>query len=574
MISKDDAGKRFFAYFALTAENVDDIIVSLNDRAIYKFQIVNNLALDTGGESILLAYAWSGKGKKRRFFWKSGSTGVWRAGTGFDDPRKGSARFKKGQDENLGYIFETQVHGKLEVELSKILKALTTKDVLFKYPTFLTEFFFDTTVKKPPVKKDDVLDYFCNKDNSKGIWKEYTAEVAYDEAKLFKDRVELKKTSHIDPKVLLKPPIPRDPKHPIELDPKHITYTTKMGVTKFQESSGLSNFLKQDLEVWQPILNCLNRPITGDSYKFYFDLLKTDVNVDIYEILSPKGNIRIEIANTSMEKEVTYISKKDSKEVTKKTRVCWIKSVYFSKDLSSFGNYTKYPNDLSFLPQKIMDYDSQISKEVIRKNFNEKVGAPYTSLVVYNEKYNHLIRSYKQKKGFSTIYDTVYIEPVDLEVLIKIYTGNKVFIALHIYKLLMSACNKYLAYNTGGISMLFSSHGKTGKARCEAFMEELGKVDKMDLDSIDVLFKNLFVSNKVGSTVFTSNIGVSGHSLFTYVCNEIYQAITEADDYYEIHDRIKSPIMQLLFFMRTQEIGLPITNEKTLKSLLESLGKV
>lgn len=118
------------------------------------------------------------------------------------------------------------------------------------------------------------------------------------------------------------------------------------------------------------------------------------------------------------------------------TNPVWLKTVFMG-NVSSFGNYTSYPLELSFLPQKALEYTGQIIEErheyarSVKYRGEERYGEEnqYALLTAHNEKYNFLIREYKRLNDINCIYKTLELRLAETdETYLKIFQLLKISI--------------------------------------------------------------------------------------------------------------------------------------------------
>lgn len=216
-------------------------------------------------------------------------------------------------------------------------------------------------------------------------------------------------------------------------------------------TTDLARKIKEDDALWGAIKSCLNNNIVG-SYEFKHDLLDSDCICNIYKIDSnhPTYACYVEIAREKTPRNIRYKSNTGF-EYTANTPICWVKNVYLNDnnnsyagsgeswgEITSFGNYKRYAEDLWFLVQKPIEYIVQsynlseagpgevdaakFSPMLSRMGIDAKVkggtqmGAKidpykntinsYVYLALYNEKYSPLIQEYKIRHKFTLFKST------------------------------------------------------------------------------------------------------------------------------------------------------------------------
>ncbi|WP_158997407.1 hypothetical protein [Pigmentibacter ruber] len=338
----------------------------------------------------------------------------------------------------------------------------------------------------------------------------------------------------------------------------------------FQKDVVFANEIKDDDVLWGVINQCLNNgPIK--RYKFYHEILKENCITEIYGL----KNIYIEIARTEKTKNLNFCSKSGLATHSVNSPICWVKNVYIWENaqlvtseeewgnVSTFGNYSDYADDLWFLVQKPMDYIFQCVPKNVQYILNsaendcinlKKIGYykssnifannfynnfKYVSLAFYNEKYSKLIQEYKKKNNFQLFKSKS--NKFNLTKLIKTLTepDNLQKIVL----LLIHGCQTY--------KFLHKNEDSTGTRRCKDFIKILQEnFNVITYDKLGNIMHDLFSENRIGNTCYTENkwfgrILTNENSLFTVCARSLLnlQEYKEAVDSFDKNNPIKIAYM-------------------------------
>lgn len=362
----------------------------------------------------------------------------------------------------------------------------------------------------------------------------------------------------------------------------------KLSQVAFQESVSnkkgelsLANILKKD-SIWSKITPCLNSKI--GEYEFQHDAMGRDCISYIYELSSDKYHVFIEIAQTKEAMSIQHKSLDLTEVHNVVTPVCWVKNVYLSRDVSTFGNYSAYADDLWFLVQKPIDYVEQASLEKKLENVNisgitsrqgvysgkvkkadgtvgYKVdgnknalfsGTKYILLAFYNEKYSPLIADFKSRIGMSSFKritkNKIRLDRFIVEEIFNKYNLPSVGfdhdahrkVALSV----VNGCAEYLGRYEQGKQ---GKHGGTdGKVRANALLDCTFEAIDKDFSGIENniaklsfdLFRTGMCNNKGKKTSIFSGINSNEGSLFGFLTNQLLAN----EDYIEAcnaHERVR-----------------------------------
>jgi hypothetical protein len=506
-------------FYAITTGKEDYVDVTICEIGNHQFLLIEDLMVISHDHPITFAFYKKKDGKVllARYFWCSRSEGCWRSGTGFRpaQDREGNkyydffGGFIKGQEHIFGggYTFETQIHPVLEEKLSERYRDRLKKETLATID--LNKDITDKAIKDCLIRPQDTVNL-----PSTNILKQYMDEV--------------KIVAVLDEKI-------RDKTFTQSLEKSH-------GATTIQElaqpkNPTLKEFKKSTSELWQALIGCLElSPINKKPYSYYSELLekmylkkqpeeyKKNVNVESYLLQKQTGkvleNVVIEMAYTSNSYDMAFKNKALTMTYRVNSPICWVKSVYLPEDISSFGNYGKYPWDLCFLPQKPMDYDKQIS-DYLKKRESTKPDEDYTSLALCNEKYSPLVRAFKIIKGFNMIKTTAAYATIE-----EYLRGlNNAEFLVYLKTKLVQSCVNYLDYNRENPSVV---HGSKGRNRVTSFIDVI--FDAQSYADLSKATYELFVKNTVKGTCYTSwagtgKIATRASSYIVFFCDALYETM-------------------------------------------------
>jgi len=506
-------------FYAITTGKEDYVDVTICEIGNHQFLLIEDLMVNYHEHPITFAFYKKKDGQKllARYFWCSRSEGCWRSGTGFRpaQDREGHkyydlfGGFIKGQEHVFGggYTFETQIHPVLEEKLSERyrdrveLKTLETIDL-------------NRDIKDQPIKQYLIRPQDTSNMPTTNILKQYMDEV--------------KIVAVLDEKI-------RDKTFSESLE-------KSSGAVAIQEQAHpknptLKEFKKSTSELWQTLIGCLEvSPINKKPYSYYSELLekmylkkkpedyRKNVNVESYLLQKQTGkvveNVVVEMAYTVNSYDMQFRNKSLTMTYQVNSPICWVKSVYLPGEVSSFGNYGKYPWDLSFLPQKPMDYDKQISV-YLKKRESTKPDDDYTSLALCNEKYSPLVRAFKILKGFNMIKTTAAYATIE-EYLRGL--NNPEFL-VYLKTKLVQSCVNYLDYNRENPSVV---HGSKGRNRVTSFIDVI--FDAPSYADLNKATYELFVNNTVKGYCYTSWVGTGkiatrASSYIVFFCDALYETM-------------------------------------------------
>jgi hypothetical protein len=603
----------------LTSDVDGALAVMFAPRTNLQFQVVTDVMFNLSGRDILFGYAvnpsvkdaYAGM-KALRFFWRSNSEGIWRAGTGFED----TGRLIKGQDEDSGYVFETQIALPLQNRLSELATALTACRYDFD-PTpetqnpFRTEF-ATTPPTLPPlieVKSDESIviepeatveskepkppprhfflglpiDYYnylvraLKPDGATqreaGIVDDYCAVVTYQETGLL---------AATDCGGLVLPY--QDRSIPL----------LECGSTLYQGNTVMAKVLKDDYRLWDIILPCLQDPV-GEPVMIRHRLFACQVIAETFRLRNgTNGFVFIELAWLLGTFRVKWLKQRGtgSPELQERDTCCaWVNSVHLSDQVSSYGNYTVYPRDFSFLPQKPIDYETQVDPVLLRKaklssyevsdgkeiktvteaeyegDFLAIEGATrsladsgwvmgYQHLFVFNEKYNWLVREYKRRLAgfFSVVYDQGFKSGVE-----------KLF-ALRFAAGITDACQRYRAQPSLNPNSVGSKRAKYLADKVAANPRSLAHLDQA---FVGVIVRNEGVSGGLQIVVTSTTAG----SLLDFLLKGLLGCPTIPNPQQPILRAIarNSPLMTLCLEMREDDWEAASLNDDERKAALKLL---
>lgn len=506
-------------FYAITTGKEDYVDVTICEIGNHQFLLIEDLMVISHDHPVTFAFHKKKDAQKllARYFWCSRSEGCWRSGTGFRpaQDRDGNkyydlfGGFVKGQEHIFGggYTFETQIHPILEEKLSERYRDRLKKKTLAKID--LNKDIPDKAIKEYLIRPQDTANM-----PSTNILKQYMDEV--------------KIVPVLDEKI-------RDKTFTKSLEKSR-------GATTIQElaqskNPTLKEFKKSTSELWQTMIGCLEiSPINKKPYSYYSELLekmylkkqpeeyRKNVNVESYLLQKQTDkvleNVVIEMAYTLNAYDLVFKNKALTMTYRVNSPICWVKSVYLPEDISSFGNYGKYPWDLCFLPQKPMDYDKQIS-DYLKKRESTKPDDDYTSLALCNEKYSPLVRAFKMIKGYNMIKTTAAYATIE-EYLRGL--NNPEFL-VYLKTKLVQSCVNYLDYNRENPSVV---HGSKGRNRVTSFIDVI--FDATSYADLNKATYELFVKNTVKGTCYTSWVGTGkiatrASSYIVFFCDALYETM-------------------------------------------------
>lgn len=539
-----------------------------------EFLIIVDSIMSNGGHPFAFAFYKKGNQLLSRYFWCSRSEGCWRAGTGFRPAKDKDGNklydffggFIKGQEHVFGggYTFETQIHPVLEKKLSDLYNARETTTAIEKID-------FNKDITSKAIKEFLIRPEDTDNIPSKNILNKYMAEVQIVPA--LDDKVHDKEFSKSLEKA---------------------SGATTMQKMAQQEKNYLSDFKKANSPLWQLLVTCLEQsPLNKVPYGYHSDLLKQNVKVESYLLPKQAGmvlkNVVVEIAYTENAVDMEFRNKAKTMTYKINSPLCWVKSVYIPGDLSSFGNYKMYPWDLSFVPQKPMDYDFQISA-YLRSRESTKPGDNYTSLTLFNEKYSPIIQEFKRRKGFPPIKTTVAYVEID-----RYLRGldNPEFV-MDLAVNIMESCKDYLDFNRANPSV---AHGSTGRKRVLAFFDKI--YNCKTYAEINKITYDLFVKNTVDGKCYTSSyllfstgkIATRASSYIVYFCDALYKTmVSDITGFFDedaklskigkfkldIKDKkvkgMEHALTRAAIYMKTNNVPSHCTNSATLEGIIKAMA--
>lgn len=559
------------------SRGTENINVSLCEIGEHQFLLIDDSILIYSAHPMMFGFY-----KKKndneilsRYFWCSRSEGCWRSGTGFRAYKDEQTQqlnydffgaFIKGQEHKFhgGYTFETQLNNVLEKKLSDLYKA---REMAKTVGTIN----FNKDITSKAIKEFLIRPEDTDNIPATNILSKYMSEVQIVPA--------------LDDKI-------HDAKLSKSLE-KAIGATT-LQKTAQQGKNYLSDFKKANSTLWQLLVTCLEQsPMNKVPYVYHSDLLKQNVKVESYLLPRQTGvvlkNVVVEIAYTENAVDMEFKNKARTMTYKINSPICWVKSVYMHGELSNFGNYKEYPWDLSFLPQKPMDYDKQISL-YLKQRENNKPDKAYTSLALFNEKYSPLIHEFKRRKGFSPVKTTVAYAEIDgyLRGL-----NNPDFV-LDLATNIMESCKDYLDFNRANSSV---AHGSTGRQRVLAYVDEI--YNSKTYAEINKITYNLFVKNTVNGKCYTSSyllfstgkIATRASSYIVYFCDALYKTmVSDLHGYFDenakiskidkfkldIKDKkikgIEHALTRAAIYMKTNNVPSHCTDSATLEGIIQSMA--
>jgi hypothetical protein len=561
------------AGYTLTA-GMTSVTISRCIIGTAEFLIIVDSIMSNGGHPFAFTFYKKGNQLLSRYFWCSRSEGCWRAGTGFRPAKDKDGNklydffggFIKGQEHVFGggYTFETQIHPVLEKKLSDLYKARErAKDV--------KTINFNKDIGSKAIKEFLIRPEDTDNIPAKNILSKYMNEVQIVPA--LDDKIHDKKLS----KSL-----------------EEAIGATTLQKTAQQGKNYLSDFKKANSPLWQLLVTCLEQsPINKVPYVYYSDLLKQNVKVESYLLPRQAGlvlkNVVVEIAYTENAVDMEFKNKARTMTYKINSPICWVKSVYIQGELSNFGNYKEYPWDLSFLPQKPMDYDKQISPYLKQRESN-KPDAAYTSLALFNEKYSPLIQEFKRRKGFPPIKTTVAYAEIDgyLRGL-----NNPEFV-MDLSLNIMESCKDYLDFNRANPSV---AHGSTGRKRVLAFFDKI--YNCKTYAEINKITYDLFVENTVDGKCYTSSyllfstgkIATRASSYIVYFCDALYKTmVSDLTGFFDedakiskigkfkldIKDKkvkgMEHALTRAAIYMKTNNVPSHCTDSATLEGIIKAMA--
>jgi len=446
------------------------------------------------GYPIILGYYVDTKGILHcRHFYRSNSESVWRVGTGF---RKDGSWIKgaEGHSEDMpgGYIFEGQVHHELD-------EAFELQSPTIEGPGLDL---FKTVSECPEIKR-----YMVRPSNILGEVSEVIAEYAMQRqrVKALPDDIfnhDVAKENQVTFQLQVKPKIRGIP------------------------SSDIPAQLKRLTPLWEHINTSLEH-LTG-SYEFKHAMLNESCASEIYRL---GDSTMLEIAYSENKPRKFKTNNGITCEIN--SPVCWVKSAHVGAEVSSFGNYLKYPEDLCFLVQKPMDYISQCSSEVKKRmgysgdaGMNSNViNERYLLLALYDEKYSPLIQGFKIKKDFR-LFKWSSEKHVTMVTCLDRYKTDH----FDIFKAaVLASCVTYLGYHRNPSNQnarSTSGHSGTGIEKVERFQLHIEAC--MSYDEVNKSIYDLFAENKIGrEKYFFSAIRTKGNSYFSVFCRTMLPLLNE-----------------------------------------------
>jgi hypothetical protein len=556
--------------------------------------LIPSMCITYHGHTQIYGFFVQGNKIRCRYFWTSLSEGCWRVGTGYDEKEEEDpktkvksiqpGRFKKGMMENSGYIFETQVTANLAARLEKIYTA--ARDADFFGALTNIDSLFDLSKASGHLGKMNKLLVGEKSD----LFNEYKNEIKYKP--IFKGPLNLSPYA-VDPKnptseSLLKKSATqfqsygKVAKKVVDDKTKAESYTITPGRTTVQQLQQIT----KNKSIWDIIYKSLLNPLQSGKYEYNSELLDSIVKVETFSLETSdcvSDKICIEIAYTEKKYTFNFKDKYRNANYTITSPICWVKTVYFPDIYSSFGNYLQFPEDLSFLPEKPVDYDSQISTTMqSRLDMDVKTGTPYKHVALFDEKYSPLVRAFKEARGFPT-FKQKYSPPakgvakssIDKEDLFKI-----------IKPYIIQSCIIYLTYDK-----FHTGHGETGKKRVKAFMELVEKTQLYaglaqavyQLFALNTVDGRSFTASHVFGLFETGKISTRGHSYIAFFLDALRKSglryLADAKDLVDL-DAIrtgKDPgncILRVLLYMKDQDMFYTFPGEAKLEGALNAIKGV
>lgn len=321
---------------------------------------------EIGGYKIILGQAKQGNKVWPRFYWKSNSTGWWRAGTGIeftaeDIEENGQHyriyhdRYIKGNEQNKHglYCYETVVPDRVYNELERIYD----NKPAVKYHNWST-FIYENGGTSSTLR-GQVRSYLQNT-----MPAGYIAEVRYTHAtgcvwvkEVFGSELR-QVTDGVWGSVEVQ-------KASLDATEKLTHNATLRGLIKPSLPSSLSSLA---------------------SYSFFYDVLGEMVDVykvEVQEDSKPKCIVEMAVGRKTHE---FIVSNNFSYAVLEAKRV-WVKDIYLAAEdnISSFNSRKEIPTDVSILVQKPVDYSQQVDDRENRLLYSPEVSSShYTDLAMKN----------------------------------------------------------------------------------------------------------------------------------------------------------------------------------------------
>ncbi len=491
-----------------------------------------------------------------RHFYQSNSESFWRAGTGFRDDYawvKGA----EGHTDDMrgGYIFEGQLHHDFHLYLDNMKDTFTFKQKEVCSLSQAIKYISNIKLKHYLVRPES--------NNAHGIISEYATK---------RKKVEVLKGVNLAC-------LPNDKLKATQVDFQRSVQSKQKGVSSALNPNDHAAILaKKEGSLWDHIKKNLDLSNAVATYEFRHALLDEMCEVRCYTLINAVPDLKstVEIAFTKKMLPMQYKSVSGVVQ-TITTPVCWVKSAYVGSDVSSFGNYKTYPEDLCFLVQKPMDYLDQCRpsntpegytqdklenikrmgiegkvKEVTvdkeKKNIflvtQDALGnkaEKYMKLAFYNEKYSPLIIEFKKKQKFPLFKSgsEKYMKMTETDIkkaLADLKDPNNLDM---IKKNLEASCIEYHIKN-----MVEYSKGNKSKGvkRAKDFVEFVH--DLTSYDEINNAIYNLFIKNEVGKqTYWFAPIRTTDSSLFTIFSHYIRLALF---DFYPFEVAYQTPAKSVI----------------------------
>lgn len=454
--------------------------------------------IDKNGYPIILGYFVDPKGILHcRHFYRSNSESVWRVGTGF---RSNGAWVKgaEGHAEDMpgGYIFEGQLHHELDEIFESQAPTIGGPELDL----------FTTASEFPEIKK-----YMIRPSSLPNQVSEIIEEYA-------KQRLRVKSL----------PPEVWD--HDILKENQVRFQTAVKEKTRGIASKDIPAQIKKLNPLWNHINSCLLNFV--GSYAFKHTMMNEACTSEIYRL---GASTIIEIAYSENKQRVFKTNSGITCEIA--SPVCWVKSAHVGSEVSSFGNYMSYPEDLCFLVQKPMDYILQCSGEVQKRMglTRHPVGNPnvieqrYLMLALYDEKYSPLIQEFKSKKHFSLFKwrSEKHLKTVITPVLDQYKIDH-----FDVFKTaVLTSCNTYLGYHRNPSNQIVrsaSGHGDKGIEKVDRFRATIDTC--VSYEQINRSIYAFFAENRIGGEkYFFSSIRTHENSYFSVFCRAMLPLLNELD---------------------------------------------